>query len=337
MISEVSRLEPSVCQDSFLEARLFAFHNHLFKNQYDSSCWFIDKNGGIWKFETSGSLDLIHTSKTIGLPREKIYNSSIKFAAKEIVVVCDGNGNLEILIQENSLVKSYCIDCVEPAVLADTRYVEENSKLVIALHRIDEVTKDKKSKKISRLIFLHYNLKKNSENDSFVFEPTQKQTVKVKRVIENVYLAEKGNFCYIIGQDQVEFDYDSIKPVDSKNEQGYSSQIKIPQYCWSQDEDSITIYVKIPEKHSSIKPKVETTPNSLLVIFGDNIILNGKTSKRLDADLTTWKCKDGTLEIELAKSENGLMWNELISGDTGGEYLPNQALAAEIHERLKKI
>lgn len=326
-------IEANNCQDSFLEARLFAFHNHLFKNPYDSSCWFIDKVGGIWKFLTDGSLDLIYTSKIIGQNHtERIYNPSIEFAEKDIIVVCDGNGALEILIQDNNLVKNYYADNIEPGVVVDARYSEEDSKIIVSLYKIDEIIKNDKSKKVSRLIFLYYNLKKNIANESSKLELIQKQTLKVKGVIENVYVDVKGKFCYIISQDQVEFDYDSLKAIEDRTQEK-NSQIKIPKYCWSQDEESITIYVKISEKYKNVLPKVETSSDSLLVMFDNDILLNGRTPHRLESNLTTWNCKNGFLEIELSKAENGLMWNELILGDTGGEYLPNQALATEIHER----
>jgi len=49
--------------------------------------------------------------------------------------------------------------------------------------------------------------------------------------------------------------------------------------------------------------------------------------------MATWRHKEGTVQIDLIKYESGLMWSELIKGDTGGESLPNETLAAEIHAR----
>ncbi|OXU21847.1 hypothetical protein TSAR_001486 [Trichomalopsis sarcophagae] len=334
--TEVLRLELNSSQDSWLEARLFAFHNHLFKNSYDSTCCFIDKNGGIWKFANDGSLDLIYTSKNIdSKSSDCLYNPSLAFASKNIIIICNGGGKLEFLIKKDESFNNFTFD-IETAVVLDARFVKENSKIVVALYKIDE----EKGKKFSRLIYLSYIYDENSEDQSQALKLLRTENLRVKGAVEHVYIEKNGYFSHIISQDHVEFDYDSLNPIKNKDEPNQStneSQIKIPQYCWSQDEDSITVYTKISEKYSKVTAKVEATPTSLTISVGDVVLLSGETPHRLESDLTTWKRKEDTLEVELSKSENGLMWSELIKGDTGGEYLPNDALAAEIHSRLSHL
>ena len=318
-------------QDSWLEARLFAFHNHLHKNPYNASCWFIDNNGGVWVFKNNEStLELFYSSKIIGSKSPKcIYNPSIGFGSKSIIVLSDGGGSLEILIENDGNVKNVLLNDAEPAIILDTRFIEDTSDIVICLCKIEE----NEGKRFSRLIFLRYHYDRSLEDYVEAVKLIQKQTIKVKGSVEHVYLEKNGKYCHIISQDQVEFDYDSVNLIKNKDEVRGSSQIKIPKYCWSQDEESLTVYIKVPEKYDQITPKVDDSLYNLSITIGDIILLKGETPNRLEAGLATWKRKNDKLEVELFKSETGLMWNELLKGDTGGEYLPNEALAAEIHSK----
>ncbi|KAJ8670273.1 hypothetical protein QAD02_001532 [Eretmocerus hayati] len=329
--TEILRRELGPTQDSYLEARLFAFHNHLFKSPYDSTCWFIDKHGGIWKFTSEELLELIHTSKTITeISSECIYNPSMAFASQDMIVICNGSGTLEFLVQTSESLKNISIGDLDPAVILDARFIKEMSKIIVALYRIEE----NEGKRFSRLTFLTYDYDVTLQN----LKLHQKQMLKVKGVIEYVYIEDNGRYFQIISQDQAEFEYDSLNSIERSDGNSVTeSQINIPKYCWSQDEDSITVYMKINEKLGDTPAKVEVTPTSVSIQVGNSSLLNGDTPHRLESDLTTWKRNGNTLEIELSKSENGLMWNELLKGDTGGEYLPNEALADEVHSRLAHL
>ena len=225
--------------------------------------------------------------------------------------------------------KSFLFEDIEPTVIFDARYIEESSKIIIALYKIDEY----EDKKFSRLIFLFYNYDKNSKDESQTIKLVQRQTLKVKGSVDYIYIEKSGNFAHIISQNQVEFDYDSVNPIKVEKNESNHSEIKIEKYYWSQDEESLTIHIKIPDNYTHIIPKVETTPTSLSILVGDRVLLSGQTHSRLESELTTWKGKEDALEVELTKSECGLMWSELIKGDINGEYLPNEALATEVHSR----
>lgn len=260
-----------------------------------------------------------------------VYNPSICFASKNIIVINSGNGALTFLeLENNKSAKSVLVDIVDSTVILDARFVEQSSKIIVALCKIDE----NQGKTFSRLIFLFYNYETNVEDKSQTLKLSQKITAKVKKAIEQLYIEKTGNYFYAISQNEIEFDFDSvnrIKPHDdlSVNEK----EVKLPRYCWSQDKDSITVYVKIPKTHADFKAKVEATPTSVLISIREITLLQGQTPHRLESELTTWKRNDDNLEVELSKYENGLMWSELIAGNSEGEYLPNQELAAEIHSR----
>ncbi|KAJ3663824.1 hypothetical protein Zmor_008046 [Zophobas morio] len=53
--------------------------------------------------------------------------------------------------------------------------------------------------------------------------------------------------------------------------------------------------------------------------------------------MTCWTVMGDTLEVVLQKSESGLMWPEVVVGDTLGEYVPDPALVDDVVERLAPL
>ncbi|CAD6222393.1 GSCOCG00000948001-RA-CDS [Cotesia congregata] len=103
------------------------------------------------------------------------------------------------------------------------------------------------------------------------------------------------------------------------------------------DEKSLTVWIKIPQKHKGSKPNVEVSATYISVVIEDEVLINGEVPFGLDHKSATWNCENDTLKLKLMKQETGQMWNELIKNDTNGECLPNDLLASEIHSRLAHL
>lgn len=333
--ADVRRLELTTNRDSLLEARLFAFHNHLFKNPYDTSCWFIDENWIVWRFKKNGELERVHAIHSANENVENLlYNPSIGFTSNHIVAISDG-GNCLKLIRTDSQeqFKSFILNDAEPGVILDVRYVSSTSSIMIVMCDIRSTGE----KKFTRLLLLTYKWNNSGGPDESI-EFVNKEALKVKGAVEYVYIEDTGRHLHSICQDYVAFECPKVKESTSgnKNDSVRTEEIKIPKYCWSQDEDSLTVWLKIDKQYQN-KVKVNVKPQELSVTVDDNVLIQGQCQHKLDNDLTTWKYEDDRFKLELFKHESGLMWNELIKGDTGGEYLPNEALAAEIHSRLAHL
>ncbi|KAH0533773.1 nudC domain-containing protein 1 [Cotesia glomerata] len=323
----IKHKEPSSNQDSWLEAKLFAFHNHLFENPYDSSCWFWDQDYGVWQLKEDGSLNKVETKNVICDPSYK-FNPTIAFAGDGVVILSRGDTVLEVVLTNKP---SLMIEGTEPGILLDARYVEPKNLLIISTYTI--VTTN--GKKQSKLILLFYKLKNPGYwHEGLEFH--QKQELVINGPIEYVFIEPNGEYINLLSQNLAKFIHDSLNGVQEKDcsEGNKIPDIKIPKYSWSQDEESLTVWIKIPQKHKGSKPNVKVSATNISIVIEDEVLINGEVPFRLDHELATWTCENDTLKLELMKQETGQMWNELIKNDTNGECLPNDALASEIHSRL---
>ncbi|XP_043251111.1 nudC domain-containing protein 1 [Colletes gigas] len=328
---DVLRLELTANRDSLLETRLFAFHNHLFKNPYDTSCWFIDNNWLIWQFKIDGTLkrrhSIHHSCVTV---QNQLYNASIGFGNDNIVAISDGGDCLKLLVMDNEEhIKMFTLSGAEPGVILDVNYINDKSIVIIAMCNI----KSTGEKKYTNLLLLVYAWK-NAGDASESFELIRKKSLKTKGAIEYVHIENSGKYLHSICQDYITFESPKVQEsTDSTDLQACKE--KIPKYCWSQDEDSLTVWINVEKNHQNVK--IDVTPLKLSVTMMDNVLLEGQFQHRLDEKLTTWKYEQDICKLELFKHESGLMWSELIKGDTDGECLPNETLAAEIHSRLAHL
>ncbi|XP_043665320.1 nudC domain-containing protein 1 [Vespula pensylvanica] len=333
--NDVFRLELSPDQESWLEVRLFALHNHLFKNPYDTSCWFVDKEYIVWRLSKNGSLQKIYKLCISNAKSSKsLYNPSIGFTVNNTVVISNGGNSLHLLKEDKSgHVKAFLLEEAEPGVILDVQYVQTKSQVIVTLSSVA----DDNGKKCTKLLLLFYTWQQSDKNQE-TFHLCNKQVLKVRGTVEYVFIEENGDHLHSICQNNVTFESNNQTITENSiTDIGDREHIKIPKYCWSQDEDSLTVWIKIPEKYYQSQAKVNVKSTEISITVNDNVLIQGECQHRLDEKLTTWKHEKDTLQLDLVKFESGLMWNELIKGDTGGECLSNESLAAEIHSRLAHL
>lgn len=321
-------MEVNTSRESWLEARLFALHNHLFVNPFDSSCWFVDNTGIVWQF-IDKSLKKIHTLKSVDNSQICTkYNPSIGFTSENITVVSNGSRNLEILLENaKSEREVFLFEDQESGIILNVQKIKESPHIIISIYSVIEA----EGKVHSRITLLTYSYQKGEPSTLLLYRT---QILKVKGTVDYFYVENNGNYFHTASQDPVVFEHDSLKSIkEIETGSADAAGFKIPKYCWSQNEESVTVWLKVPEKCSNSPAEIDVKPMQISVSMKDILLIQGETQHKLESNLTTWKIKDDTLEIEFVKSESGLMWNELIKGDTGGEFLPNEGLAAEIHSR----
>jgi len=293
------------------------------------SCWFIDETLTVWRLDENGSLNDVYKLHT-NVCSSKIYNPSIAFTSNNIVTISDGGGNLYILIEYMGENRKVFPMASEPGIIMNVQYVEKTSKIILIMCAI---AANDNQKKYTQLIILSYSL--CVENEIMKIYDVDKQILKIQGTVDYAYVEKNGNYLHSICQNNISFENENMQEHKTVIEQpSISSQIKIPKYYWSQDEDSLTVWIKIPKLYSNNQPKINIKPLELSVTIENEILIQGECQHRLEENMATWRHKEDTLQIDLSKYESGLMWSELIKGDTGGECLPNEALAAEIHARF---
>lgn len=331
---DVLRVEPNPSQDSWLEARSFAYHNHLYKNPFNEKSYFVNEDNELWNLDGSGALELVHVlTKTSVKSDVAVYNPSLSFASENIIVGSNGHENLEIIVNNNGS-KAFVFGDVEPGIILDSVFVEDKSMINVVMCFITEVN----SKKYSEIILYSYSCSEDSEKLVEDIKFVGKRELRVKGAVEYANLTSNGNYLHVTSQDSAKFIHDTLSPMNKElHAETNNQEINIPKYCWSQDEDSLTVWLKVFEGVDKTQIKVDIKPNNILIKCQDQILISGESGHRLDPELTTWSHEKDTLKIDLFKNDAGLMWNELIKGDTGGECLPNEALAAEVHSRYTEL
>ncbi|XP_012268085.2 nudC domain-containing protein 1 [Athalia rosae] len=331
---EVLRVEPSASQDSWLETRSFAYHNHLFKNPFDKKCYFINKDYELWYLDGSGTLEFIYALTKASLESvSPVYNPSLSFASQNIIVASNGHCNLEIILKQGSqILRSSIFNDIEPGIILNSVCVKNQSLINVAMCFIIEDN----GKKYSEIVLYSYS---STDSDQLLSDVklASKRVLRVKGAVEYANLESNGMYLHLMSQDSATFVFDSSNPICNDLPVDNSQEINIPKYCWSQDEDTLTVWVKILDGVDKNQIKVCVKPNNIHIRCQDLLLITGESGHRLDPDLTTWSHEKDTLKIELFKSDAGLMWHELIKGDTGGECLPNEALASEVHSRLAHL
>ncbi|XP_011311454.1 nudC domain-containing protein 1 [Fopius arisanus] len=318
---------PSPGQDSLLEARLFAFHNHLFQSPYDDSCWFVDEDDTLWCFQPDGTLHHVHSLPNSS-PRS--FNSTISFASEEIIVVSSGGSSLDVILPNNENPEQKVILTlkeIDSGVLMDAQHLQENNSLIILMSCIIEESNKKKSK----IVVLNYSIE-NVESPKL----SRRQELVVNGSVDYAYIESSGDSIVVLSGDPARFTQDSMKPVHESSEES-SPGVKIPSHYWSQDEDSVIVWVKIPERHNNAQVVVDVTANSLRISVEDEVLIQGNCQFSIDPDTATWGKEANGFKVEVMKAAPGQMWSELIQGNTEGEHLPNERLAAEIHSRLSHL
>ncbi|CAH1968283.1 unnamed protein product [Acanthoscelides obtectus] len=119
-----------------------------------------------------------------------------------------------------------------------------------------------------------------------------------------------------------------------------SDQIEVDPakaYQWTQNLEDITIKLPLPDGTTSNQVQIQTEPTKLEIKCEANILASGDLYQRIDSDLTTWSIEESVLQVILNKSENGLMWPELIVGDNTGEYVLDTCIVQEVHEKLAQL
>ncbi|XP_030749316.1 nudC domain-containing protein 1 [Sitophilus oryzae] len=335
-------------QYSFLHAKLFGLHNHLISDKYDgfNSVYFIDKSLNVQKtYIDSYTHDLINPITVYSIPRPREqksgdYNVTFCFASPQLAVVSDGMGTIYILGTRDkkdddsfeTLFAGKVLDNEEQGFLVtDAMYHESSNQLHVLLLHIEEDP-------IERFVsVIHWLTFKEIKDVSDSWGQTALRRLKTKGEIQYLHLEEEGDHIYIVSENDIRFELNSEHPVNTE-EDNTSSNSTTKDYKWSQTLEDISVEFSLPEDAEKTLINVKTEVDKINIEYGTKVLLAGELHEKIDPNLTTWTVEpNNLLVVNLNKQENSEFWNELVKGDTKGEYVLNSCIIDQVNDTVGRF
>lgn len=342
----VHRALPDTGQYSVLHAKLFGLHNHIIGEVLDNITYiyFIDAFLNVQKTyidpASNTLLDLITLWQVPNgsYKQSGDYNISLKVFAEDLAVLSNGAGMLYILntgqrSSNNYWSILYCEEILghgEKFVIQDVLYDNTNTDNKTLHVLLLSIAQEKPTESFINII----NWVTIKEGDDKKWGPVALRELRAKGDLHYCYFEPGGEALYVASEKGVKFTLDSENPVVDTKESKLPNEKK---YQWSQTKEDINIKFNLPDGTEKNNIIVETKPTELNVKLRDEILLFGTLYQAVDTDVTTWCITNGILEVNLNKTEVGLMWPELVEGDDNGEFIINTQLSEVAHQQLEHL
>nr|CAI5824880.1 unnamed protein product [Callosobruchus analis] len=342
----VDRVRLNTSQFSVLQAKLIGLHNFLVGdyNEESNSVYFINDEWNVCKSSldplTEELTDPMILWQVPEMERRKSgdYNLSIKFVTGDLGVIADGRGTLYIVNTGNRSNNETFTACFseevvgsdEPFVIIDAvfKQCEKFQELHVLLLTVKQESCEQKERSFS---VLHWIALTKVVSEEWV--QTALKQLKSEGLIQYAAIEKMCDALYVVGEDECKFTLNSDNPVKSDQTEANSSKA----YQWTQTLEDITVKIPLADNVMKNQLKIEIEPTKLEIKHDTNILAKGDLYQGIDSDLTTWSIKENVLIVMLNKSENGLMWPELIKGDVSGEYVLETCIVQEAHEKLSHL
>uniref|UniRef100_A0A1B6G0J7 NudC domain-containing protein 1 n=1 Tax=Cuerna arida TaxID=1464854 RepID=A0A1B6G0J7_9HEMI len=342
-----------VCQSedqySFIHTKVFSLHNHLFCDPWHNNTVFlVDKCWNVLKATITPETGRLETLQVVwkipGQTQRKPghYNVSILLPSSQVVVVTDGCGWLHTLSRKDD--NKWQVELsseVVPGVLMSARTVADTLHCVLMTletQTAEEVLStgpqrsDKPKPAVVKTILHWIVLTKDSEG---VWSESCKRQLEGAGSVDYVALEVSGSALYIDSNANFKFTSDSANPLPPPQEKMDVEEQNL--YVWEQTKDDVKVTVEVGPKVTRDDVEVSVTEGQLNIRCGQQVIVSGALSRSVDQSLTTWTLQPNRLEVILMKQDSGMMWPELVVGDTRGQQLLDPDVVEDVHNRLSHL
>lgn len=314
------RIQPTESQFSFLHHQLFGFQNLLYADPWaENSVYYINETCQVQHVRFhKNSLKLVKEKLHIfSIPKtppaemdKNSYNISMQLVTEDHAIISDGHGTLYLIFTGPRLEQNQHWKIIHKETIA-TGFVIKHSRLdedegrkqlnVAGLHVIHN---ESDNKYLSNIFWLTC-----TENANGAWDRTSFREITSKSSVSFCALTNDRNGIVLGGQSSFQFNKDG----DNSNEESEMEEAATRNYSWSQtDEDVVVNTKKIPNGTKS-DYVVHCSKTDLLVKFQSEILVQGKLSRSVDSDLTTWTIVNDFLQLNLVKAGEG-SWPCLIEG-----------------------
>lgn len=300
------RLFTSDDQHSFLHAKLFSLHNHLFRDPWlPYASYFVDENFNIQnvRYSTeSGKLNNVKVVHKISKPNSKAgdYNASLHFLSECFCVFADGCGNLSIFntgdryrIDEwKTVFTGTILESSESFVIQDARWeiinnVQQIQCILLSVQRKSDTDDEKFEAVIDWVV-----IKKSAESNNW--ESSVVRHLRGNAIPEYCSLEPKCNGILLSADREFKFTFDTENPIaEAKKEdvdaiEGAEVDENQRKCVWNQTEEDVTIQFGTSREASKHDFKVICDGTKLNVRHKTESLLEVELFEPVDNDLTTW-------------------------------------------------
>lgn len=305
--SPVRRVLTSDDQYSFLHAKLFALHNHLFRDPWQSnSAYFVDEDWNLQNIRYDTNSGALNSVKVVArIPKSGIrndaYNVSCCFVSEKYCIFSDGCGSLLIfdtgdrqrneewksIHRENEVFDDAKVFVIQDARLEIAENVRSINCLLIHIQPCEKSEKtDKRFEAIIEWISFH------KSNESGAWTKKYVRQLKGKSLPEYCILEPKSKAIVLSSDQKFEFTFDSeneivkdveMNEIEENNENGIEKR-----FTWTQTDEDVVIRVCIERESHKNDFKVICDGKKLHILHHNETIFDSELFLAIDNDLTTW-------------------------------------------------
>ncbi|CAG2211176.1 unnamed protein product [Mytilus edulis] len=342
-------------QYSYHHAKILGQHNHLALDPWNQqTVYYIDQ---LWRINKAfiADMQLNQTESILQIPdstNQKLVpervNLCLQFVSMEMAVVTDGAGKLHLINTGNrgesstkwTIVYSHdVLDDSKPFSLTYTVYHREgetHSVECLCSYVVETNEEQKEKYKTSFLTVLEWISISSEDNKAWSLK--RHRRLYGRKPFDYAAFDQSGDCLIVAAESDVEFVYDSIKPVvvtENVNVNASNTAPEsCPEYTWNQNAEDVNIQFTVPE--GTKKSDIYMTLTHNKVNFGiknGKVLLEGMLHGFVDVDGSTWIMEKQMIELTLSK-QSGESWQAVVIGDNRGEMTLDPAVVEEIHQRL---
>lgn len=350
--NDVDQVFPSDEQYSYIHAKLFSLHNHLFHDPWSKNGLFmIDNKWKIQKFQFNTHTDVPENIAEVWeIPSNHSrvpghYPTTLFFPSPDLVVLTDGAGTLHVVSREIDIWQGKygeeVIGKEKPFLIADCRCEVNNSQrtlhvLLLHLEPSSDNSTSGSDEKIRTVTYLEWI--------SLIEETSKSWSLQCVRQLKGRglpdYLAfESGcKSIYIVSEHSFTFISDTENPIVQEEKTGEEEEKKKSViFMWQQTAEDVKLWLNLEDGTTKRDVKILVSGVNFSFECKNKTILKGMLFHNIDHDLTTWTLEGNRLNIVLQKLEQGLMWKEVLLNNDEGEEILDEKFVQEVHERLSHL
>lgn len=290
-------------QYSFLHAKLFSLHNHLFRDPWlANSTYFLDENGVIQNVRYDTNRGVLSSIKSVFkiakfTPRNDCYNASCCFVSEKFCVFSDGGGSLHVLDTGDRFRNEEWKSLFSATIFAEsTPFLLQDARLEITenLRRID-------------CLLLSVQKKTNDSADDCRFEVVidwvslskvtgastwtnaHARQLRGKSLPDYCALDPRSSGLLLSADAQFHFAFDTENELHTENpgaeNEDESANIS---FTWTQSDDEVNVFFDIGKECFAKDFHIAYRSSRLNVLHKNKSLMDSELFQDIDHELTTW-------------------------------------------------